>query len=300
MRGPRQRYRLRRSWPPDRRHRLHGPAFARRIGCAFGGMILFTAIAASTVGVFIANAPHRGLLIGITIVAVLAVAATFARTLRAVASKFSEQVRLRRQLMADVAHELRTPLAILQGRIEGLLDGVYPRDDEHLGELLSETQHLSRLVEDVRTLANAEAGALELRKETFDLAELIRDVVKAIGVPVTLDVPHELPLHADAVRIREVLLNLLTNATQHAAGGRIAVDAKARGSEIVMRVRDDGPGIPAEELPRLFERFQKGRHSKGSGLGLAIAKKLVEAHDGQIEVESSEGAGTHVTITLPA
>lgn len=301
MRGPRQRYRPpRRHWPPDQRHRMYGPPFARRIGCAFGGMILFTAIAASTIGAFIANAPHRGLLIGITVVAMLVVAATFAKTLRGVASNFSEQVRLRRQLMADVAHELRTPLAILQGRIEGLLDGVYPRDDEHLDELLAETQHLSRLVEDVRTLANADAGALELRKETFDLAELIRDVVKAIGVPVTLNVAHELSLHADPVRIREVLLNLLTNATQHAASGRIAVDAKTRGNQIVMCVSDDGPGIPAEELPRLFERFQKGRNSKGSGLGLSIAKKLVEAHDGQIEVDSSEGAGTHVTITFPA
>lgn len=303
MRGPRHRYR-----PPRDRHRFgppwnsrYGPlAMARRVGCAFGGMIVVTAIAASVIGAFVAHAAQRGVLIAIGVIVILLVGATFARTLRRVAAHFSEQVRLRRQLMADVAHELRTPLAILQGRIEGLLDGVYPRDDQHLGELLAETQHLSRLVEDVRTLANADAGALELRKEEFDLADLLRDAVNAIDANIAIDAPNELLIDADPVRIREVLLNLLTNATQHAAGGRVAADANRRAGEIVVRVRDDGPGIAAEELPHLFDRFHKGRDSKGSGLGLSIAKKLVEAHDGRIEVESARGAGTIVTITLPA
>lgn len=280
--------------------RRHGaPPFARRVGCAFGAMIVFTAIAASSIVTFVTKSPGRTWILGVTFGVGVTLVAVFALTVRRVAGVFREQDRLRRQLMADVAHELRTPLAILQGRIEGLLDGVYPRDDARLGELLAETQHLSRLVEDVRTLSNAEAGVLELRKETFDLADLIRDAVAAIGAQVALDVPEELLIDADPVRIREVLLNLLANAVQHAADGRVALDANVRGREVVVRVRDDGPGIPIAEQSRLFERFQKGRNSNGTGLGLSIAKKLVEAHGGRISLESAEGAGTTVTVTLP-
>src|SRR5262249_52722881 len=149
------------------------------------------------------------------VVIALAIIAAFITTLRRVARRFAEHDRLRRQLMADVAHELRTPLAILQGRIEGMIDGVYPRDDDRLNELLTETQHLSRLVEDVRTVANAEAGALELRKEPVDVGELIREAASAL--PVHVELPHDLPsIDIDPIRIREVLLNLLTNAVQHA------------------------------------------------------------------------------------
>ncbi len=101
------------------------------------------------------------------------------------------------------------------------------------------------------------------------------------------------------MRIREVLLNLLSNAVQHAPEGRITIHAEARPREIVIRVSDDGPGIPAEELPRIFERFHKGRHSRGSGLGLSIAQKLVLAHRGDIHVQSTEGVGTTVTVSLP-
>jgi signal transduction histidine kinase len=243
---------------------------------------------------------RRGWAMAIAFGATFVIVAAFSLTVRRVTGVFREQDRLRRQLMADVAHELRTPLAILQGRIEGLLDGVYPRDDARLGELLAETQHLSRLVEDLRTIANAEAGALELRLENTDLAELIRDAAAAIDRPITLDVPDDLPfIDVDPVRIREVLLNLLSNAAQHAAEGAVSLSAEARAREMVIRVRDHGPGIPADQLPRLFERFQKGRDSHGSGLGLSIARKLVVAHGGAIDVESAEGIGTTFTITLP-
>lgn len=269
------------------------------MGCAFGALIVFAAIGASSLVALLSGAPRRGWAIGLAFGITVTIVAGFAFTIRRVAMFFREQDRLRRQLMADVAHELRTPLAILQGRIEGLLDGVYPRDDEKLGELLAETQHLSRLVEDVRTLANAEAGALDLRKERFDLAELIRDVAAAMPVPVAIEVPVEVMIDADPVRIREVLLNLLTNAAEHAPEGRISVSTDVRTREVAVVVRDDGPGIPADELPRLFERFHKGRHSRGSGLGLSIARKLVLAHGGTIDVASREGAGTTVTVTLP-
>jgi two-component system sensor histidine kinase BaeS len=267
------------------------------MGCAFAAMIVLAAISAST---FVSHTPPRGWAIGIAITLLCGIAWAFGFTIRRVSRVFREQDRLRRQLMADVAHELRTPLSILQGRIEGLLDGVYPRDDVRIGELLAETQHLARLVDDVRTLANAEAGALDLRKELVDVAELIRDAAAAIGSPIAVHVPDELPaIEIDPMRIREVLLNLLSNAVQHASEGSVSIAAEARSRELVIRVRDDGPGIAADELPRLFERFHKGRDSRGSGLGLSIARKLAHAHGGTIDVESSAGAGTTFTVSLP-
>src|SRR5690349_16304757 len=155
------------TWHRYRSRGRHGPPpFVRRIGCAFAALILFAAIGASTLVSFLAQSPRRGWVLVVASVVTFSIVAGFAMTVRRFSHGFREQFTLRRQLMADVAHELRTPLAILQGRIEGLLDGVYPRDDAHLAELLAETQHLSRLVEDVRTLANAEAGALELQKES--------------------------------------------------------------------------------------------------------------------------------------
>jgi signal transduction histidine kinase len=225
----------------------------------------------------------------------------FVAAIRRVTRFFREQDRLRRQLMADVAHELRTPLSILQGRIEGLIDGVYPRDDAHMAQLLDETKHLSRLVEDLRTIANAEAGALELRKEKVDPAELIRDAASSFDRPIEIDVPDDLPpIDADPVRIREVLLNLLSNATRHTpADETIAIRATRESGRLVIRVIDAGVGIAADELPHVFERFQKGGGSRGSGLGLSIARTLVLAHGGDIRVDSEVGRGTTVTVRLP-
>jgi signal transduction histidine kinase len=231
-------------------------------------------------------------------VAVAALIVGFAFAFRRASSFFRAQDRLRRQLMADVAHELRTPLSILQGRIEGLIDGVYPRDDARMTALLEETQHLSRLVEDLRTLANAEAGALDLQKEMVDPADLIRDAASAFERQVEVDAPEEMPLiEVDPVRIREVLLNLLSNAVRY--GSRTIIRAEMQAKRLVIEVIDDGPGIPPEELARIFDRFHKGRDSRGSGLGLAIARTLVIAHGGDIRAESTAGKGTTVTILLP-
>jgi two-component system sensor histidine kinase BaeS len=282
-----------------RRHRHQPPPrFVRRMGCAFGALLVLT-VSTSLLFAFLSHGAHRAWLLALALGIAFLVVIVFVLTIRRVAGVFREQGRLRRQLMADVAHELRTPLAILQGRIEGLLDGVYPRDDARIAELLAETQHLGRLVEDVRTLANAEAGALDLRRERFDLAELIRDTSSAIGAPIDVRVPDELPIDADPVRIREVVLNLLTNAVEHAPGCGVTISAEGRGREVSITVRDEGAGIDPAALPHVFDRFHKGGHSRGSGLGLAIAQKLVLAHGGTIALDSAPGAGTTVRVTLP-
>lgn len=278
------------------------PHFVRRMGCAFAALIVLAAVGASALVSLFGRLPQRVLpLSALALALILVLSVAFRRALRRVAGAFAEQDRLRRQLMADVAHELRTPLAILQGRIEGLLDGVYPRDETHLAELLDETRHLSRLVEDLGTLSYAEAGALDLRKEPVDLGDLIRDVTAALPRPIAVNVPEDLPaIEVDPVRIRQVLLNLLANAMRHTpAEGAITVELQAQPQRMLIRVRDTGTGIAPEDLPRLFERFQKGRDSRGSGLGLPIARKLVLAHGGEIEVESVVGKGTEVVFWLP-
>ncbi|HEX4305087.1 MAG TPA: HAMP domain-containing sensor histidine kinase [Solirubrobacterales bacterium] len=283
-------------------HRRRPPHFVRRMGCAFAALIGLAALGASTLVSLLWRSPQRlAVIVAVGVALVATLALVFRRTIGRVGRAFAEQDRLRRQLLADVAHELRTPLAILQGRIEGMLDGVYPRDETHLGELLDETRHLSRLVEDLGTLAHAEAGALELRKETVDLGDLVRDVAASLPRPVTVVAPPDLPtVEADPVRIRQVLLNLLANAIRHTpAEGTVAVEVEALPQRILLRVRDSGSGIAPEDLPRIFERFQKGSDSGGSGLGLAIARKLVLAHGGDIGIESTPGKGTEVTVTLP-
>ena len=295
-------WRRQRRSPFAGRRRGPPPHFVRRMGCAFAALIVLAAIGASTLVSLLWRWPQQVLVISAVTVALLAaLAIAFRLAIRRVGGAFAEQDRLRRQLMADVAHELRTPLAILQGRIEGLLDGVYPRDETRLAELLEETRHLSRLVEDLGTLARADAGALELRKEIVDLDDLIRDVAASLPRPVTVEVPADLPaVVVDPVRIRQVLLNLLANALRYTpAEGVVSIEAEARPQRILIRVRDTGSGIAPEDLPHIFERFQKGSDSRGSGLGLAIARKLVLAHGGDIGIESALGKGTEVTVSLP-
>jgi signal transduction histidine kinase len=231
---------------------------------------------------------------------------TVASAFNAMAARLQTVDTQRRELMADVAHELRTPLSVIQGRLEGLLDGVYPRDDARLTQVLDETRLMARLVEDLRTLAHAENGALGLRKEPTDLAMLIRDAVASVATAadsrqLTVDLPKELPvLDLDPLRIRQVLLNLLSNALHHTpAGGAVAVGARVSSEQIAVTVADAGPGLPAEEVARIFDRFYRGAASGGSGLGLTIARNLVLAHGGTIRAESRAGAGTVITFTLP-
>ena len=219
----------------------------------------------------------------------------------------------RRTLFADVAHELRTPLVVIRGNVEGMLDGVYPRDDEHLAPVLEETTVMARLLDDLRLLSMAEAGALRLHREPTDLAALIADVVAAFapraasaGVALTAAVSGLPPEDAevDPLRVREVLENLVANALRHTPrGGTIQIEATLRsaagGPEVAVAVVDTGTGIAAALAPHVFDRFAKSADSGGSGLGLAIAKSLVEAHGGLIGAESAPGRGTTIRFTLP-
>jgi len=233
---------------------------------------------------------------------------TVGHAFNSMAARLESQDRQRRQLMADIAHELRTPLSVVQGRIEGLLDGVYPRDDAQLGQALADTRMLARLVDDLRTLAHAESGTLTLRKEPTDVTILAQEVVDTFSteansrkVSLRLDAPADLPLvSADPLRLREILMNLLSNALHHTpAHGRISIELSAAADRIVVRVADTGTGIAAEDLPKIFDRFYKGTASRGSGLGLAIARNLVTAHGGDIKAESQPGHGTTITFNLP-
>jgi two-component system OmpR family sensor kinase/two-component system sensor histidine kinase BaeS len=222
--------------------------------------------------------------------------------------------RQRRNLTADVAHELRNPLHIIQGNLEGVLDGVYEPTQDHVVATLEETRLLSRLVEDLRTLSLAEAGELPLRREPVDVAELLADVrtsfsgqAEAAGLDLRVEVKGDPPtVTGDGGRLEQVLSNLVANAMRHTpAGGSIRLRAESTNQGVRITVADTGQGIPAEDLPYVFDRFWRGDRSRshaggaGSGLGLAIARQLVEAHGGQIDVESEVGKGTTFTIALP-
>jgi signal transduction histidine kinase len=229
------------------------------------------------------------------------------RAFNAMAVELESQDRVRRNLMADVAHELRTPLAILQGQIEGLIDGVYPRDAERLEKLLAETRMLGRLVEDLRTLATAESGALALAPEPTDLVTLVNEVVASFraasndsGVAVDVTANAEIPtVDVDPLRIREVLMNLVSNALGHTRrAGRIDLRLRPLSRGVEIRVVDSGAGMTAEDVERVFDRFFKGAGSTGSGLGLTIARRLVEAHGGTIRAESRPGSGTTMIVWL--
>ncbi len=235
---------------------------------------------------------------------------------RALASAFNsmaEQLQShdqeRRSMLADVTHELRTPLTIIQGNLEGMLDGVYPSDASRLKSLLEETQVLSRLTDDLRTLSLAESGALQLKREQTDLVSLAQDVISGFqsqadsgGVHIQLLPPGgDVLLNIDPERIRQVLGNLISNAMRYAPrGSRVQVQISRSSGQATVSVADSGPGIAAADLPHVFDRYYKSADSRGMGLGLSIARYIVDAHGGQIRAESTPGGGTTISFTLPA
>ena len=223
--------------------------------------------------------------------------------------KRSETVR--QSMTADIAHELRTPVTIIQGTLEAILDGIYDASEESIAPIYDETLHLGRLIDDLRDLALAEAGELRLEKEPVDIAELIHQVSETAflsreGAPnLHLDTPTLLPkVLLDRKRFRQVIANLLSNAIRHTpADGDVYISVRRINGEIEMSVADTGPGIKSEDLPHLFERFYRadparGR-SAGSGLGLAIVKQWVEAHNGTIEAGNQQNGGARFLVRLP-
>ncbi len=230
------------------------------------------------------------------------------RAFNSMSARLQKTDEQRRHLLADVTHELRTPLAVIQGNLEGIVDGVYPADEVHLAPILDETRVMARLIDDLRTLALAESGALQLHREPTDLgvvateaAAAFRTQADAAGVEVSVTMPDDLPLlEVDPVRIREVLTNLIANALRYTPrGGTIEVAGEADDQRLSLMVSDTGSGIAPEALPHIFDRFYKSDQSRGSGLGLTIAKNLVAAHGGEIGVRSELGKGTTIRFTLP-
>jgi two-component system sensor histidine kinase BaeS len=236
------------------------------------------------------------------------------RAFNQMAARLETDEQQRRTLLADVGHELRTPLAVLQGQLEAMVDGVHPADEAHLSTALDEIRVMEQLVEDLRTLTLAEAGTLSLHREPTDLAVLAQDacsgfegLARSAGVTLTVEMADDLPLlDVDPIRIRQVLGNLISNALRYApkkSAVRVSgaqVGGSTAGERVAISVVDSGPGIAPDLLPQLFEHFVKSADSRGSGLGLAIARRLVEAHGGTIRAEQPSGGGTAITFELPA
>ncbi|SQD93242.1 Putative Histidine kinase [Candidatus Bipolaricaulis anaerobius] len=235
-----------------------------------------------------------------------------AQSFNAMAESLEEAERSKRQMIADVAHELRTPITVLRAAVEGFEDGVLEPTPENLSALKDKVHLTARLIEDLQQLALADMGRLSLRQEPFPLEPVIADIAAMIGpqledggIQLALDLPPDLPPAAgDRQRIQQVLLNLMANALRHTpAGGEILVTARADGSEIEVSVCDTGPGISPEDAAHLFARFYRGREERaagtGTGLGLSVAKAIVEAHGGRIWAENRPTGGACFHFTLP-
>ena len=234
---------------------------------------------------------------------------SLARAFNDMSAKLAAVDEGRRAFLADAAHELRTPLSIIAGQIEAVEDGLYPADAEHLAPIHEQLRTLEQLIEDLRTVALADAGALSLRLQPTDLGASIDHALAAFGgqaaaagVTITADYPPGLPkARADEQRVGQVLSNLLSNALRHSPqGGHVTVSARmgdAAGT-VEVSVRDEGPGMTDDVRAQAFDRFVKEPGSAGSGLGLAICRDLVEAHGGRIWFDTAARRGTTVSFTL--
>jgi len=239
-----------------------------------------------------------------------------AQAFNKMSAELSRSVNARKQMTADIAHELRTPLSLILGHAEAVHDGVLPPTRENFEIIREEADRLGHMVNDLRTLSLADAGELSINLQTIEPERFISEVASRYRVEsqkkdisLTLDVAPHLPsLDVDPGRMTQVLTNILDNALRHTPnGGQIILSAKLVEGKMEISVQDSGPGLPPQDLDRIFERFTRtdssrqrdGDFSGGSGLGLAIAKSLVQAHGGQIWAESAAGKGLRVIIALP-
>lgn len=245
-----------------------------------------------------------------------------AESFNAMARSLDENEQARRRLMADIAHELATPLTVIEGTVDGILDGVFQPDAEHLGSVKEQTALLTRLISDLRDISLAESGQLKLERAPTDMVEMVgRKVSQAElaarekGIRLELKAAPGLPaVNVDAGRMEQVVANLLTNAIRHTpGGGNITVSMqtvdgdtahRVDGPSLLVSVADTGEGIAPEHLPYVFERFYRvedarSRAGGGAGLGLAIARQMVQAHGGRVWVESQPGQGSTFYVALP-
>src|SRR5512140_785469 len=231
------------------------------------------------------------------------------------AEKLAQVESMRRRLIGDVAHELRTPVTAIKGSMEGLEDGVLPATPQTFQQVAAEAHRLSRLVDDLQELSRVESGAVGLNPGPVSRADLVETLRKRLakayaekGVSLDIDLPPDLPpVRADGDRLLQVLTNLLNNALRFtSAGGRVTLTAELRSREVVVHVADTGIGIPAGHLPFIFDRFYRVDPSRsrqsggGSGIGLTIARSLIEAQGGRLWAESGgEGQGSTFSFTIP-
>jgi two-component system sensor histidine kinase BaeS len=230
-----------------------------------------------------------------------------ARSFNSMADTVEEEDRLRRTFAGDVAHEIRTPLAILQSQIEALQDGVTEASPSELESLHEETLRLRRLVGDLETLASADAASFTLAMEPVELGAVAREVTREFagpfevgGVTLTSDLQHVI-VDGDPIRLRQIAANLLSNALKFTPeGGKVRMELEREGDRAVLRVSDTGVGIPPDELPHIFDRFFRGREVRagGSGIGLTVVRELVSAHGGEVDASSEPGSGTTFTVRI--
>ncbi len=237
-----------------------------------------------------------------------------ARAFNTMAAELAEVDRIRRDLVANVSHDLRTPIGALRAVLENLVDGVEPVEPGTLKATLRQVERLGSLVEQLLDLSKLESGAVPLRRERVPVRSVVDEVVRewrmhgyerSVDLGVTID-PPSLTLDADPARIHQVLANLVANAVRHSPdGGCVNLVARQNGRGVRLEVADQGPGIPHGEAERVFERFYRSDHARsaedgGSGLGLAIARWIVELHEGAIRAETAEPHGCRMVVELPA
>ncbi|MBI5584486.1 MAG: HAMP domain-containing protein [Deltaproteobacteria bacterium] len=239
---------------------------------------------------------------------------SLARDFNEMAGTLEKHEMARRQWIADISHELRTPVAVLQGEIEALLDGIRPITKERIRSLHGETLRLNRLVEDLYQLSLSDLGALTYRKEPLDPSDLLRRVVetfqpafqdKGLGISLQLPSDPKQRIFGDRERLEQLFTNLVENSLRFTdPGGQLRISGSGEGGRVVIEFQDSPPGVPAAELDRLFDRFYRleGSRSRafgGAGLGLAICKNIVEAHSGTISAHASPWGGLLIRISLP-